>query len=94
VRFFKFESSFPHCSEKRFSLFFLGGQTIALHVERGAVKTSEYIAEKGGAYRSGLQPGQEPANISPVVQHGVYYLHKGSKGLAKVTQYLCKLTDL
>uniref|UniRef100_A0A914DYM3 Inheritance of peroxisomes protein 1 n=1 Tax=Acrobeloides nanus TaxID=290746 RepID=A0A914DYM3_9BILA len=64
------------------------GQTIALHVERGAVKTSEYIAEKGGAYRNGLQPGQEPANISPVVQHGVYYLHKGSKGLAKVTQYL------
>ena len=64
---------------------------LASNVDRVATFAGEYVSEHGNKYRSTMPERQDPAvNVNPALRHGVYYLYRGSKGVAKVTRYLCK----
>uniref|UniRef100_A0AC34F859 Senescence domain-containing protein n=1 Tax=Panagrolaimus sp. ES5 TaxID=591445 RepID=A0AC34F859_9BILA len=76
-------------SEKISHFLIKSGQMLAANVEWVAGKTGEKTAEYGNKYRSTIPERTEPAvNINPALRHGVYYLYRGSKGVAKVTKHL------
>ena len=49
-----------------------------------------YIAKRGEKYRSNapVKIAEAPININPAIRNGVYFMHKGGKMVAKVTQFL------
>jgi hypothetical protein len=76
-------------SEKISHFLIKSGQVLAANVERVAEKTGGIASEYGNKYRSSIPGRTEPAvNINPALRHGVYYLYRGSKGVAKVTKHL------
>jgi len=83
-------------SEKISNFLVKSGQVLAANVEWAAEKTGGYVNEYGNKYRSSIpERSQPPANINPVLKHGVYYLYRGSKGVAKVTKHLLdKIGDI
>jgi hypothetical protein len=83
-------------SEKISHFLITSGQVLATHVESVASKTAGYVNEYGNNYRSSISERTEPAvNINPALRHGVYYLYRGSKGVAKVTKHLLdKIGDI
>lgn len=67
----------------------LGGKILATNVQNAAKYTGNFVSHHGERYRSSINPSESPININPVIRHGVFILHKGSKVVAKVTKFMC-----
>uniref|UniRef100_A0AC35TVV1 Inheritance of peroxisomes protein 1 n=1 Tax=Rhabditophanes sp. KR3021 TaxID=114890 RepID=A0AC35TVV1_9BILA len=81
-------------SEKRrfsekIALFLIGGGDKVAHGILTVAGKGTSIIQKGGEKtRSTLNTNEVPANINPLVKHSVFYIHKGSKVVAKATRGL------
>ncbi|CAB3407875.1 unnamed protein product [Caenorhabditis bovis] len=75
-------------SRKISQFFITKGQKIASGVENRLTEAANKVQNKGEAYRSNAEPAEQPTQVSPIVKEGVVYMHKGTKTVAKFTNFI------
>ncbi|VDN51271.1 unnamed protein product [Dracunculus medinensis] len=71
------------------------GEKIAWGIDCATEKTTQIVSNHLTKYQSSLKSIDEPVVISPALRTSVYYVHRGSKIIAKCTRFLLdKIGDI
>uniref|UniRef100_A0AC35TZ36 Inheritance of peroxisomes protein 1 n=1 Tax=Rhabditophanes sp. KR3021 TaxID=114890 RepID=A0AC35TZ36_9BILA len=81
-------------SAKIASSFERGGIKAATKIMKAGAKGNAYILKKGELKRSKIVANEVPTVVSPMVKSSVFYVHKGTKFVAKTSGSIRKLANL
>lgn len=82
------EWNLPNCRGNW--VYLIGGEKIAWGIDCATEKTTQIVSNHLTKYQSSLKSIDEPVVISPALRTSVYYVHRGSKIIAKCTRFLRK----